>query len=119
MNHSTTLNFIITEDDEDNDIEVNCDIEWDGDPGSPAIVSGPPDNWEEADPGYFDIIKITVTDDAPEAKLKNGDEIQVGQIRETEEGIEEDVLNDIDDEPDCEPDDYDDYDDPAHDYIYG
>lgn len=108
IDYAATLNFI-TDDDEDNDIEINCDIKWEGHPGSPAIFSGPPDNWEPADGGYFDINKITVTEDAPDAELKKGDEIEVSQVRETEKAIEEEIINSIEEDvPDYEPDD-DDY----------
>ena len=104
-----TLNFT-TDDDEDNDVEIEVNIEWEGHPGSPAVFSGPPDNWEPADGGYFDINKITLEKDVSDAKLKKGDEIEVEQVRETEKAIEEDVINSINDdahdEPEYEPDDH-------------
>jgi len=121
--HSTTLNYLITGTNEDgpweDEVEVETTIEWEGEPETPAIVTGPADNWDPGDGGYFDIIKITVTKDAPDAKLKKGEEIEVEQVRETEKAIEEEVISRMND--DCyEPEpDYDDYvDDPAVDYIY-
>lgn len=114
MMHSCPLQYLLPDGDE---TEIECDVEWEGEPETPPITSGPPDAWDPGDAGYFDIIRITVSQDYPELGLKENAEITIDQVRETEKELEETIIEAVS-EPDCEPDDYDDYDDPAHDYIY-
>jgi hypothetical protein len=119
METTLTLSFPFIVDGEEDEVEAQVEIEWDGEPDTPGCRSGHPDNWTPDEAGYTDITCMTLVEDIPELNLKAGAIIESHQVTESDDDIERRVVEGYDPGDDFdEPDDYDDYDDPAHDYIY-